>query len=219
MICVSRPAPSGHCAVTGSQPSQIAEDEDQDDARDVVRHRGERDPRDGDRLVGRACRSEARRSRRRGSRAGRRCTNARSASFAEFRIAGPSRSQAGTWRCSDIPRSPWTSPPAQSRYCVEERPVRAELLVERVDRLLRRERPEHRATDVARQDVGHGEHDHAEQEQRDQREPEALEDEADHRRPFRRDGRWRRLHRPRVLPFRRGSTFASRPMCEIPSGT
>ena len=60
----------------------------------------------------------------------------------------------------------------------QDRPVRAELFVERVDRLLRRERPEHRAADVAGEDRRDREDDHAQQEQRDQREAEALEEEA-----------------------------------------
>ena len=64
----------------------------------------------------------------------------------------------------------------------DDRPVRAELLVELVDRLLSRERAEDRATDVAGEKLRRGEENHAEEEQRDERQPESPEEESCDRR-------------------------------------
>ena len=53
------------------------------------------------------------------------------------------------------PRTKW---PIHSRYCVQRRPVDAELVIERRDRARIGERPEDRAADVARQQLPAGEH-------------------------------------------------------------
>ena len=62
----------------------------------------------------------------------------------------------------------------------DERLVRAEPLVQRIDGPLVGERPEDAAPDVARQHLRPDEHDQAQQEQRDQAEQDALADEAGH---------------------------------------
>ena len=111
---------------------------------------------------------------------GTRMTKATNASLKEFWSAGQSTSHAGTCFVSEVPRSPCRSPLHPVDVLRDERPVRAELLVERVDRLLGGERPEHGTPDVARQDARHREDDHAEQDQRDQREADALDEEASH---------------------------------------
>ena len=190
-----------HCAVTGSQPSQIAKTRMRTIPVTKSGIAASEMPDDRDRLVGQPCRSGAPAITPPRIESGTQMTKATNASFNELGSAGPSRSQAGTCFVSDIPRSPWRSPPAQSMYWTTSEPVRAELLVERVDRLLRRERPEHGTADVAREDRRDGEDDHAEQEQRDQREADALEEEAGHRRVGvgdERAGRPRRGRRPLV---------------------
>ena len=104
-------------------------------------------------LVGRLARSEGPAITPPRIESGTQRTKATNASLNELTSAGPRRSHAGTCFVSDVPRSPWRSPPAQSDVLHDDRPVRPELLVERVDGLLRRERPEHGPPDVAREDV------------------------------------------------------------------
>ena len=78
----------------------------------------------------------------------------------------------------------------QSQYCVDQRPVDAELVVAaRRRRCWLAKLPEDVAADVARQQLRRGEHDHAEQEQRDEREAEAFEQEASDERPPSTSGR------------------------------
>ena len=64
----------------------------------------------------------------------------------------------------------------------EDRAVRAELLVELVDGLLIRERPEDRAADVAGKKLRGDEENHAQEEERDERQPESPEEESCDRR-------------------------------------
>ena len=59
-----------------------------------------------------------------------------------------------------------------------ERPVRAELMIERGDRARIGERPEHRAADIAGQQLAAREHDHRQQPQRDQRQADARRQKA-----------------------------------------
>jgi len=57
-------------------------------------------------------------------------------------------------------------------------PVDAELVIEKVNRLLVGKWPEDRPPDVTGQKLGESEDEHAQQEERDDREAEALEEEA-----------------------------------------
>src|SRR5207245_10451477 len=58
-----------------------------------------------------------------------------------------------------------------------DRPVHAQLVVERLDVVGTGERPEHVATYVARQQLRGGKDEHAKHEQRDERESESLQQE------------------------------------------
>ena len=209
-----------HCAVTGSQPSQIAKTRIRTIPETKSGHRGQRDPRDRDRFVGQPCRSGARRSRRRGSRAARRSGTRGSRASAELTSAGPSRSHAGTWRAATSRgRRARARRPSRGTGVRSGRFVPSCSLSASTDSWVANGPSTARPT-LPGQDVGHREHDHAEQEQRDQRETEALEDEADHRRPIR-----RRAGGGVGSPARRYRTGSgeARPSpagsCEIPSGT
>ena len=107
-------------------------------------------------------------------------TNATSASLNEFSSAGfeqvPGRHLLRQRR-SEITAE---EPSRPVHVLGEDGPVRSELLVECVDGLLRRERSEDGAADVAGKDRGDPEHDHAQEEERDERQAEALEEEAGH---------------------------------------
>ena len=68
----------------------------------------------------------------------------------------------------------------RAHVLLDERIVRAQLLVERVDALLGRERAQDRPPDVGRQDVGDDEHEGGQQPQRDQRQEQPPQDEPCH---------------------------------------
>ena len=65
--------------------------------------------------------------------------------------------------------SPWTKFQIQLAVLGQQRPVGAELVVERIDRALVGKRPEHGAPDIAGQHLAAQKHHDAEQKQRDQR--------------------------------------------------
>ena len=82
---------------------------------------------------------------------------------------------------NDLPKSSVTTPTHRVDVLDEDRAVGAEPLVERVDALLGRERPEDRPADVVRQHVRDDEHDRGEQPQGDEREEQPARDETCHR--------------------------------------
>ena len=103
-------------------------------------------------------------------------TNAKIASFSERPSALVRIGPIGAWYWYDVPGKLRDPVPVLG----QDRLVDAELVVERVDRARRRQRPEDRAPGIAREDLAEDEHDHAQEPQRDQREAETLEDEPDH---------------------------------------
>ena len=108
--------------------------------------------------------------------------NATNASLNEFSSAGVEQIPGRDLLRQRGPEVAVEQPARPVDVLDEDRPVGSQLLVEGIDRLLRRERAEHGAADVSGEDRRDPEDDHAEEEQRDQREADALEEEAGHRR-------------------------------------
>ncbi len=142
------------------------EHEDEDDPGDELGHRGQRDSRDGDRLVGEPPVAQPREhtAEDRHRHADQERDEGELERVLERGLQQiPGRHllrQRGTEIALDEASRP-------VHVLGEGGSVRSELLVERVDRLLRRERAEDGAADVAGEDRGDPEHDHAQEEERD----------------------------------------------------
>ena len=97
-------------------------------------------------------------------------SSASPASFADRPIASASSGRTGLLVTNEFPKSSVNTPDDRVDVPLDERPVGAQPLVERIDALLRRERAEDRPADVVGQDVGDDEDDRGEQPQREERE-------------------------------------------------
>ena len=115
---MKKPDPRRRRGVDGQQVQREAEDEDQDDRRDELGDRGQREPGQRDHAVGDAAAPQRREDAAddaerhdEGERDARRASS-------EFSSAGPSSEETDTWYSSDFPRLPWTKFEIQSPYCV-----------------------------------------------------------------------------------------------------
>ena len=122
-----------------------------------------------DRAVGDACCAAGRRTCPAAMAIGIVSTRPRAASLADRPSAGHSRSVTGTLVLERVAPVERDRALQQPPVLLEQRVVGAELLVQGVDRLLRGERPEDAAADVAGQHVDDQEDDRRQQEQREDR--------------------------------------------------